>query len=58
MKNKYIIFAALLATVGLSSCDMEKYPYDAIEESQYMQKLSDYTSARGTLFQISPNDYR
>ena len=61
MKNKYIIFAALLATVGLSSCDMEKYPYDAIEESQYMQKLSDYTSARVGLYskfpQMTTGDY-
>lgn len=50
MKKKYILFAALFATLGLSSCDMEKYPYNSVEESKYLKKLSDFTDARVGLY--------
>lgn len=54
MKKKHIIFVALLATAGFSSCDMEKYPYSAIEESQYMKTLNDFSSARIGLYSNYP----
>lgn len=45
MKKIYIILATLLVT-GLSSCDMEKYPYSSVEESQYLATMNDFTNAR------------
>lgn len=54
MKKKYILFAALIAAVGLSSCDMEKYPYSSIEESQYMQTLNDFAMSRIGLYSNYP----
>lgn len=50
MKKLHILFATLLAAVGLASCDMEKYPYDAVEESQYMKTLLDFQQARIGLY--------
>lgn len=50
MKKIYILFATLLAMAGLASCDMEKYPYDAVEESQYMKTVSDFEQARIGLY--------
>ena len=43
MKKIYIILATLLVT-GLSSCDMEKYPYSSVEESQYLATLQMHVS--------------
>lgn len=50
MKKKHILFAAFFAMFGLSSCDMEKYPYSSIEESLYMKTLNDFASARIGLY--------
>lgn len=50
MKKVHILFASLLVAAGLTSCDMDKYPYNAIEESLYMQQLSDFQSARYGLY--------
>lgn len=50
MKKRNIILTALLTVMGLSSCDMEKYPYNAIEESKYMATLNDFASARIGLY--------
>ena len=47
MKKKNIFLGLLLVSaLGITSCDMEKYPYDAIEESLYMKNVSDFASAR------------
>lgn len=46
MKKIHILLAAFLATAGLASCDMEKYPYNSVEESQYMTQLGDFQAAR------------
>ena len=50
MKKKHILFATLLAVAGLTSCDMEKYPYNAVEESQYMTTVNDFEQARIGLY--------
>ena len=50
MKKIYSILAAALLAFGVSSCDMEKYPYNAVEESQYMATLNDFASARVGLY--------
>ncbi len=48
--KKINIFAASLLVLGMSSCDMDKYPYNALEESTYMTSLSDFSSARVGLY--------
>lgn len=50
MKKIYSILAAALLTFGVTSCDMEKYPYNAVEESQYMTSLNDFANARVGLY--------
>lgn len=50
MKKKNILFASLLVAAGLTSCDMDKYPYNSIEESLYMQQVSDFQAARYGLY--------
>ena len=50
MKKIYILFTALLAMAGLGSCDMEKYPYNAVEENLYMKTVSDFEQARIGLY--------
>ena len=50
MKKIYSILAAALLAFGVSSCDMEKYPYNAVEESKYMTTLNDFSSARVGLY--------
>lgn len=50
MKKRNIILSVLFAAVGLTSCDMEKYPYNAVEESQYMTTANDFKSARIGLY--------
>ncbi len=50
MKKIHILFATLLAAAGLASCDMEKYPFNAVEESQYMKTVSDFEQARIGLY--------
>lgn len=49
MKKIYIAFAAML-TLGLASCDMDKYPQTSIEESQYMKTYQDFADARTGLY--------
>ena len=50
MKKIYLILATALLTLGFSSCDMDKYPYNSIEESKYMATLNDFTNARVGLY--------
>ena len=50
MKKVHILFASLLAAVGLASCDMEKYPYNAVEENKYLTTVSDFEQARIGLY--------
>ena len=50
MKKIHILFATLLAAAGLVSCDMEKYPYNAVEESQYMKSIGDFEQAHTGLY--------
>lgn len=48
--KKINIFATSLIALGLFSCDMDKYPYDALEESTYMTTMNDFASARISLY--------
>jgi len=50
MKKIYTILTTALLTIGVSSCNMEKYPYNAVEESQYMTSLTDFANARVGLY--------
>lgn len=50
MKKRNAIFAAVLLAVGVTSCDMEKYPYNSVEESKYMTTLNDFSNARIGLY--------
>lgn len=50
MKKIYTILATTLLVAGMSSCDMEKYPYNAIEESLYMTSANDFANARIGLY--------
>ena len=50
MKKIHILFATLLTVAGLASCDMEKYPYNAVEESLYMTTVNDFVQARVGLY--------
>ncbi len=49
MKKLNIIATSLIA-LGLFSCDMDKYPHSAIEESAYMQTVDDFANARVSLY--------
>lgn len=46
MKKRNIFLAILFTAVGITSCDMEKYPYNAVEEGLYMTTANDFRSAR------------
>ena len=48
--KKINIFATSLIALGLFSCDMDKYPYNALEESTYMTTMNDFSSARISLY--------
>lgn len=48
--KKLNIFAASLIALGLFSCDMDKYPYDALEETTYMATMNDFANARVGLY--------
>ncbi|MCR6509963.1 MULTISPECIES: RagB/SusD family nutrient uptake outer membrane protein [Bacteroides] len=50
MKKLHILLAAALLAAGFSSCDMEKYPYNAVEESLYMTSTTDFANARIGLY--------
>lgn len=50
MKKNIFLGIILVSALGLTSCDMEKYPYDAIEESLYMKNISDFKSARNGIY--------
>ena len=55
MKKLHILLAAALLAAGFSSCDMEKYPYNAVEESLYMTSTQ---CANRSIFQLPRIDYR
>lgn len=48
--KKLNILATFLVALGVSSCDMDKTPYDALEESTYMNTINDFSSARIGLY--------
>ena len=50
MKNIKLLFASALVAFGVTSCDMDKYPYDSLEESTYMTTLNDFANARVGLY--------
>lgn len=50
MKKRNILLAFLFMAAGLVSCDMEKYPYSAVEESLYMTTMTDFDNARIGLY--------
>ena len=50
MKKLQILFASALVAFGVTSCDMEKFPYDSLEESTYMTTLNDFANARVGLY--------
>lgn len=50
MKKIQILFASALVAFGVTSCDMDKYPYDSLEGSTYMTTLNDFANARVGLY--------
>ena len=50
MKKLQYLFASALVAFGVTSCDMEKYPYDSLEESTYMTTVNDFANARVGLY--------
>ena len=50
MKKLQYLFASAVVAFGVTSCDMEKYPYDSLEESTYMTTLNDFANARVGLY--------
>lgn len=50
MKKKYLLFSAMAVAVALSSCDMDKTPYDALPDTEAMQTPTDFTNARVGLY--------
>ena len=50
MKKLQYIFASALVAFGVASCDMDKYPYDSLEESTYMTTVNDFANARVGLY--------
>ena len=50
MKKLQILFASAFVAFGVASCDMEKFPYDSLEESTYMTTLNDFANARVGLY--------
>lgn len=50
MKKLQYLFASALVAFGVTSCDMEKYPYDSLEESTYMTTVNDFANARIGLY--------
>lgn len=48
--KKIIIVALSALSALLVSCDMDKYPYSAIEESQYGQTMDDATNLRVSIY--------
>ena len=50
MKKLQILLASVFVAFGMTSCDMEKYPYDSLEESAYMTTVDDFANARIGLY--------
>ncbi len=50
MKNIKLLFASALVAFGVTSCDMDKYPYNSLEESTYMTTVNDFANARVGLY--------
>ena len=50
MKKLQILLASVFVAFGITSCDMDTYPYDSIEESGYMTSLNDFANARIGLY--------
>lgn len=50
MKNKYLMFAAMAAVMGLSSCDMDKTPYDSLVDTEALQTVTDFKNIRAGIY--------
>lgn len=50
MNRLKILFASALVAFGMTSCDMDTFPYDSIEESTYMTTVNDFANARVGLY--------
>lgn len=50
MKRKYILIVFLSMLLGFNSCDMDKYPYDAIPSEKALQNLNDCQGRRVALY--------
>lgn len=50
MKRKYILITFLSMLLGFISCDMDKYPYDAIPSEKALQNLNDCQGRRIALY--------
>lgn len=50
MKNKFILTIALAATALVSSCDMDKEPYNALPDATALQTPTNFESARVGLY--------
>ena len=50
MKNIFYYLTVVLLMVASVSCDLDKYPYDAIEQSQAFKTLSDAGTIRNGLY--------
>lgn len=50
MKNLIKYIAAVLLTVATVSCDLDKYPYNAIEQSQAFKTLADAGTVRNGMY--------
>lgn len=44
--KKIILIFLVLTGLGLGSCDMDKYPYNAIATDEALQSINDFTSVR------------
>lgn len=55
MKNTKIFLYSLFALLAVSSCSLEKYPYDAIDTENAMQSVSDVENFRTGLYATTKN---
>ncbi len=50
MKNIYLLLAIL--GVFVASCDMDKYPYSAVKDTEYFKNYNEFTSARIGIYSL------
>ena len=44
------MFAAMAAVMGLSSCDMDKTPYDSLVDTEALQTVTDFKNIRAGIY--------